>query len=71
MPLCVYLCYSPGCQTKLERWQPSAEEGLAAQMECPRCGQIMRCVWTGSQMPTPDLKDVNAPVFQPKKPERR
>src|SRR5262249_22868436 len=27
MPLCVYLCYTPGCQTKLERWMPSADEG--------------------------------------------
>ena len=20
MPLCVYLCYTPGCQTKIDRW---------------------------------------------------
>ena len=58
MPLCVYLCYTPGCNTKMERWMPTAEEGEGAQFECPRCGVVMQCAWTGSQMKTPNLKDV-------------
>ena len=66
MPLCVYLCYTPGCQAKLERWMPSAAQGERAQMECPRCGQIMTCAWTGSQIKTPNLKDAGSGVFQPK-----
>jgi len=66
MPLCVYLCYTPACQTKLERWMPTAEEGARAQMECPRCGQVMTCAWTGSQIRTPNLKDAAATVFQKK-----
>ena len=57
MPLCVYLCYAPGCQTKLERWMPTAEEGKGAIFECPRCGAVMQCAWTGSQIKTPNLKD--------------
>ena len=64
MPLCVYLCYTPGCQAKLERWMPTATQGERAQMECPRCGQIMTCAWTGSQIKTPNLKDAGS--FQPK-----
>jgi predicted RNA-binding Zn-ribbon protein involved in translation (DUF1610 family) len=57
MPLCVYLCYTPGCNTKMDRWMPTAEEGAAAEFECPRCGVVMQCAWTGSQMKTPNLKD--------------
>jgi hypothetical protein len=67
MPLCVYLCYTPGCQTKVERWMPTADECTATQMECPRCGVAMTCAWTGSQTKTPNLKDVSAPVFRPKR----
>ena len=69
MPLCVYLCYTPGCQTKLERWMPTAAQGAEARMECPRCGQVMTCAWTGSQIKAPNLKDAGSNVFQPK-PER-
>jgi len=58
MPLCVYLCYTPGCNTKMDRWMPTAQEGEAARFECPRCGVVMQCAWTGSQMKTPNLKDV-------------
>jgi hypothetical protein len=61
MPLCVYLCYTPGCEQKVERWMMSAEEGRTARIECPRCGEPMQCAWTGSQAPTPDLKDVVVP----------
>jgi len=49
MPLCVYLCYTPGCNTKMDRWMPTAEEGAAARWECPRCGAsfargaVLRC----------------------------
>ena len=32
MPLCIYLCYTPGCQTKMDRWMRTAEEGRAARM---------------------------------------
>jgi len=66
MPLCVYLCYTPGCQTKMERWMPTPEAGLEAHMECPRCGVAMRCAWTGSQVRTPDLKDATSGVFRPR-----
>ena len=66
MPLCVYLCYTPGCQTKLERWMPSAEEGKATAMACPRCGNDMRCAWTGTQVPTPNMKDAGAIAWRPK-----
>ncbi len=59
MPLCVYLCYSPACQTKLERWMPTAEEGAGAHFECPRCGVVMQCAWTGTQVKTPNLKDAS------------
>jgi hypothetical protein len=65
MPICVYLCYTPGCQQKVERWMPTSEEGAAYQVECPRCGTIMQCAWTGSQAPAPNLKDVT-----PAKPAR-
>jgi DNA-directed RNA polymerase subunit RPC12/RpoP len=61
MPLCVYLCYTPACQQKVERWMSSAQEGAAARIECPRCGEPMRCAWTGSQTPTPDFKGSGAP----------
>lgn len=61
MPLCVYLCYTPGCQAKTDRWMETAEEGAAARIECPRCGVPMACAWTGTQTPTPNMKD--AAVF--------
>ena len=32
MPLCVYLCYTPGCQTKLERWMRTGEEGASFEV---------------------------------------
>jgi hypothetical protein len=57
MPLCVYLCHVPGCQVKVERWMPSEEEGTGARIPCPRCGNPLTCVWTGTQVRTPDLKD--------------
>ena len=60
MPLCVYLCYTPGCNSKVERWMPTADEGLALKLECPRCGVAMQCSWTGGQSPTPNLKDASA-----------
>jgi hypothetical protein len=66
MPLCVYLCYTPGCQTKLERWMPTSEEGAEARFECPRCGVVMSCAWTGTQTPTPNLKDVASAQLRPK-----
>jgi hypothetical protein len=66
MPLCVYLCYAPGCETKLERWMPTADQGAEARFECPRCGQVMTCAWTGSQIATPNLKDISSPVFHKK-----
>ena len=66
MPLCVYLCYSPGCQTKLERWMPTAEEGRDARMECPRCGVVMTCTRTGSQTPTPNLRDSTSEIWKKK-----
>jgi hypothetical protein len=37
---------------------PTAEEGSAAKMECPRCGVVMQCSWTGTQAKTPNLKDI-------------
>ena len=66
MPLCVYLCYTPGCQTKLERWMPTGEEGKAAAFACPRCGNEMQCAWTGTQVPTPNMKDASAIAWRPK-----
>jgi C4-type Zn-finger protein len=65
MPLCIYLCYTPGCQSKMDRWMPSAEEGRTTRMECPRCGVAMTCAWTGSQDDTPNLKDVASELFKP------
>ena len=65
MPLCVYLCHVPGCQVKVERWMPTGEEGSGARIPCPRCGNPLTCVWTGTQVPTPDLKDVPAGVTRP------
>jgi len=59
MPLCVYMCYSPGCQTKIDRWMPSHEEGSSAKIECPRCGVVMQCSWTGTQVKTPNMKDAS------------
>ena len=67
MPLCVYLCYTPGCEQKVERWMPTADEGKAAQIECPRCGEVMDCAWTGAQTPTPNLKGPKSEVFEPKR----
>ncbi len=58
MPLCVYLCYTPGCETKMDRWMNTREEGAAAKIPCPRCGVVMTCAWTGTQEKTPNLKDV-------------
>jgi len=66
MPLCVYLCYTPGCQQKVERWMPTPEEGKAARIECPRCGEVMTCAWTGSQTPTPNLKDPEPEIYEPR-----
>ena len=60
MPLCVYLCYTPGCQTKMDRWMPMAEEGANAKFECPRCGVVMQVAWTGTQVATPNLKDASS-----------
>ena len=57
MPLCVYLCYTPSCNTKVERWMSSSEEGRELKLECPRCGILMSCAWTGEQTPTPNLRD--------------
>jgi len=45
---------------------PTAAQGEQAKMECPRCGVIMTCAWTGSQIKTPNLKDAGAGVFQKK-----
>jgi len=67
MPLCVYLCYTPGCQVKVERWMPTAGEGADAKIPCPRCGTVLTCAWTGSQAGTPDLKDLTTEVFHPKR----
>jgi hypothetical protein len=66
MPLCVYLCYSPGCQTKMERWMPTGDEGKNAKFECPRCGVVMQCAWTGTQVATPNMKDAAAIAWKPK-----
>ncbi len=67
MPLCVYLCQTSGCQVKVERWMPSAGEGAEAKIPCPRCGTPLASAWTGAQTRTPDLKDVSAAIFQPKR----
>lgn len=64
MPLCVYLCYTSGCQTKLERWMPTPDEGRETVIECPRCGVPMQCAWTGTQMPTPNMKDAPVPTIR-------
>ena len=64
MPLCVYLCYTPGCNTKIDRWMLSAEEGAQAKLECPRCGVVMSCAWTGSQTETPNLAESTSRVFR-------
>ncbi|TMQ71924.1 MAG: hypothetical protein E6K80_04070 [Candidatus Eisenbacteria bacterium] len=61
MPLCVYLCYTAGCNTKVERWMATAAEGEAAGIECPRCGVPMQVAWLGQQTPTPNLKDAPIP----------
>jgi hypothetical protein len=58
MPLCVYFCYTPSCNQKVERWMQTPEEGREHVPDCPRCGVPMTCVWTGSQAPTPNLKDL-------------
>ena len=67
MPLCVYLCYTPGCQQKVERWMATAEECKTERTECPRCGEPMRCAWTGSQAPTPNLKDSSSLAGRPRR----
>jgi len=64
MPLCVYLCHTPGCQVKVERWMPSAGEGAEAKIPCPRCGTQLTSAWTGQQTRTPNLKEVSAAIFQ-------
>ena len=61
MPLCVYLCYTPGCNTKVERWMLTSEEGKTTKIECPRCGVVMDVAWLGQQTPTPNLKDAPVP----------
>jgi hypothetical protein len=45
----------------MERWMRTAEEGAQTEMECPRCGEVMQCAWTGTQQKTPNLKDVTPP----------
>jgi hypothetical protein len=50
----------------MERWMPTGEEGKAAKMDCPRCGVTMQCAWTGTQVPTPNMKDVSSPIWKPK-----
>jgi hypothetical protein len=67
MPLCVYLCHTPGCQVKVERWMPTAGEGADAMIPCPRCGNRLSNAWKGEQTRTPDLKDASAGIFQPKR----
>jgi hypothetical protein len=64
MPLCIYLCYTPGCNTKMDRWMQTAEEGAEARFECPRCAQPMTCAWTGQQTHTTDIIESNAPRFR-------
>jgi hypothetical protein len=65
MPLCVYLCNVPGCQVKMERWMPTEEEGAGARIACPRCGHLLTCAWTGTQVQTPNLKDAPADPPRP------
>jgi hypothetical protein len=65
MPLCVYLCYTPGCEVKVERWMATADEGAQARIACPRCGSPLTCAWTGGQNKTPDLS--HAPGLSPEK----
>jgi C4-type Zn-finger protein len=67
MPLCVYLCLTPGCQTKIDRWMPSAAEGADARIPCPRCGQLVTCAWQGQQTQTPNLRDISTVTFHPKR----
>jgi hypothetical protein len=67
MPICVYLCYTPGCQVKLERWMPTAGEGAEMKIPCPRCGDTLSCAWTGSQDKTPNLRDLSTLVHLPKR----
>ena len=43
---------------------PTSDEGAAARFECPRCGVVMQCAWTGTQMKTPNMKD--AAEFNPR-----
>ena len=35
MPLCVYLCYTPGCQTKIDRWMPTARGRRRREVRVP------------------------------------
>ena len=67
MPLCVYLCHTPGCQVKVERWMPTAGEGADAKIPCPRCGNLLSTAWTGAQTQTPNLKDASAGFLPPKR----
>ena len=67
MPLCVYLCHTPGCQVKVERWMPTAGEGADAKIPRPRCGNLLTSAWTGAQTRTPDLTDAPAATLQPKR----
>ena len=67
MPLCVYLCHTPGCEVKVERWMPTAGEGADAKIPCPRCGNLLTNAWTGAQTRTPNLKDASGGILQPKR----
>jgi hypothetical protein len=67
MPLCVYLCHTPGCQVKLDRWMPTAGEGADAKIPCPRCGNPLTSAWTGAQSRTPNLKDAPAGILRSKR----
>jgi len=67
MPLCVYLCYTPGCQVKLDRWMPTAGEGADAKIPCPRCGNPLTSAWAGAQSRTPNLKDAPAGILRSKR----
>jgi uncharacterized paraquat-inducible protein A len=66
MPLCVYLCHTPGCQVKVERWMPTAGEGADAKIPCPRCGNLLTSAWSGAQTRTPNLKDASTALLRPK-----
>jgi hypothetical protein len=63
----VYLCHTPGCQVKLDRWMPTAGEGADAKIPCPRCGNPLTSAWTGAQSRTPNLKDAPAGILRSKR----